>query len=106
MGQNQATRGPQVFILVSFSRIRSDFQFRFGYLFLTLCVSHGSASRRSGASCGDAQLHGPTCDPGTDIGSWGANFRMWGWLKIKPPGDRRFWSMFPLTRVSFGFPVF
>ena len=26
--------------------------------------------------------------------------------KIKPPGDRRFWSMFPLTRVPFGVPIF
>ena len=25
--------------------------------------------------------------------------------KIKPPGDRRFWSMFPLTRVPFGVPI-
>ena len=25
----------------------------------------------------------------------------WVWVKIKPPGDRRFWSMFPLTRVPF-----
>ena len=28
------------------------------------------------------------------------------WVKIKPPGDRRFWSMFPLTRVPFGAPIF
>ena len=26
---------------------------------------------------------------------------MWVWLKIKPEGLRRFWSMFPLTRVPF-----
>ena len=31
----------------------------------------------------------------------------WVWVKIKPPGDRRFWSMFPLTRVPFGgYPIF
>ena len=28
------------------------------------------------------------------------------WVKTKPPGDRRFWSMFPLTRVPFGVPIF
>ena len=27
-------------------------------------------------------------------------------VKIKPPGDLRFWSMFPLTRVPFGVPIF
>ena len=26
----------------------------------------------------------------------------WVWLKIKQVGLRRFWSMFPLTRVDFG----
>ena len=31
---------------------------------------------------------------------------IWVWVKIKPPGDRRFWSMFPLTRVPFGVPIF
>ena len=30
---------------------------------------------------------------------------MWVWVRIKP-GDRRFWSMFPLTRVPFGVPIF
>ena len=25
----------------------------------------------------------------------------WVWFKINPLGDRRFWSMFPLTRVPF-----
>ena len=25
----------------------------------------------------------------------------WVWLKIKPEGLRRFWSMFPLARVPF-----
>ena len=25
---------------------------------------------------------------------------IWVWVKIKPPGDRRFWSMFPLARAS------
>ena len=29
----------------------------------------------------------------------------WVWVKIKPLGDRRFWSMFPLTRVPFGVPI-
>ena len=24
------------------------------------------------------------------------------WVKVKPPGDRKCWSMFPLTRVPFG----
>ena len=29
------------------------------------------------------------------------------WVKIKPPGDHRFGSMFPLTRVPFwGYPIF
>ena len=31
---------------------------------------------------------------------------MWEWVKIKPPGDRRFSSLFPLTRVPFGVPMF
>ena len=31
---------------------------------------------------------------------------MWVWVKIKPPGDRRFWSMFPLTRVPLWFLIF
>ena len=30
----------------------------------------------------------------------------WVWVKINPPGDRRFWSMFPLTRVPVGVPMF
>ena len=30
----------------------------------------------------------------------------WVWVKIKPPGDRRCWSMFPLARVPFGVPIF
>ena len=30
---------------------------------------------------------------------------IWVWVKIKPPGDRRFWSMFPLTRVPFEVPI-
>ena len=30
----------------------------------------------------------------------------WVWVKMKPPGDRRFWSMLPLTRVPFGVPIF
>ena len=29
----------------------------------------------------------------------------WVWVKIKPPGDRRFWSMLPLTRVPFWVPI-
>ena len=28
------------------------------------------------------------------------------WLKIKQEGLRRFWSMFPLTRVPFGYRFF
>ena len=28
------------------------------------------------------------------------------WVKIKPPGDRRFWSMFPLTRGPFWVHIF
>ena len=30
----------------------------------------------------------------------------WVWVKIKPTGDRRFWSMFPLARVPFWVPMF
>ena len=30
---------------------------------------------------------------------------MWVWVKIQP-GDGRFWSMFPLTRVPFWVPIF
>ena len=30
---------------------------------------------------------------------------IWRWVKMKPPGDRRFWSFVP-TRVSFWLPVF
>ena len=30
----------------------------------------------------------------------------WVWVKIKPPGDHRFWSMCPLARVPFGVPIF
>ena len=30
----------------------------------------------------------------------------WVWVKIKPPGDHRLWSMFPLARVPFGVPTF
>ena len=26
--------------------------------------------------------------------------------QIKPPGDRRFWSMFPFTGVPFWVPIF
>ena len=28
-------------------------------------------------------------------------YNIWVWLKIKQEGLRRFWSMFPLTRVPF-----
>ena len=31
---------------------------------------------------------------------------MWVWLKIKQEGLRRFWSMFPLSRVPFGYRFF
>ena len=27
---------------------------------------------------------------------------MWVWVKVKPPGDHKFWSMFPLARVPLG----
>ena len=27
-------------------------------------------------------------------------------VKINPPGDRKLWSMFPLTRVPFGVTLF
>ena len=30
----------------------------------------------------------------------------WVWVKTKPPGDRRFLSMFPLARISFWVPFF
>ena len=30
----------------------------------------------------------------------------WVWLKINQEGFRRFWSMFPLTRVSFWYRLF
>ena len=29
---------------------------------------------------------------------------IWVWVKIKPPGDRRFWSIFPFARVPLGYP--
>ena len=28
------------------------------------------------------------------------------WVEIKPSGDRKYWSMFPLTRVPFWVPIF
>ena len=31
---------------------------------------------------------------------------IWVWLKIKQEGLRRFWSMFPLTRVPFWYRFF
>ena len=32
---------------------------------------------------------------------------IWVWVKIQPPGDRRFYSLFPFTRVPFwGYPIF
>ena len=31
--------------------------------------------------------------------SW-LSFCIWVWVKIKPPGDRRFESLFPFTRAS------
>ena len=34
------------------------------------------------------------------------NTAMWVWLKIKQAGLRRFWSMFPLTRVPFWYWFF
>ena len=30
---------------------------------------------------------------------------IWVWVKIKPTGARRFWSMFPLARVPFWVPI-
>ena len=35
---------------------------------------------------------------------WTSKRGIWVWLKIKPPGDRRFWSMVPFTRVPFWVP--
>ena len=34
------------------------------------------------------------------------HFSKWVWVKIKVPGDRRFWSMFPFTRLTFWVPNF
>ena len=31
---------------------------------------------------------------------------VWVWVKIKPPGDRRFWSMFPFTMIPFWVHIF
>ena len=31
---------------------------------------------------------------------------LWVWVKIKPPGDRRFESLFPFTRVTCWVPIF
>ena len=30
----------------------------------------------------------------------------WTWVKIKPPGDRRFQSIFPFIRVPCWLPIF
>ena len=35
--------------------------------------------------------------------SWQTLSNIWVWVKIKPPGDRRFWSIFPFTRVPLGY---
>ena len=35
-----------------------------------------------------------------------AKIDKWVWLKIKQEGLRRFWSMFPLTRVAFWYRFF
>ena len=41
------------------------------------------------------------------VGGWRAGQNpTWVWVKIKPPGDHRFWSMLPLTRVPFWVPIF
>ena len=37
---------------------------------------------------------------------WNGVNIIWVWVKIKPPGDYRFWSMLPLARVPFGVPIF
>ena len=38
---------------------------------------------------------------------WLTHVSIWVWVKIKPPGDHRFWSMLPLTRASlFGVTLF
>ena len=35
------------------------------------------------------------------------DFGIWVRVKIKPSGDRRFWSIFPFTRLPFGgYPIF
>ena len=36
-------------------------------------------------------------------GDWGGS---WVWVKIKPAGDHRFWSLVPFTRVPFRVPIF
>ena len=33
------------------------------------------------------------------VKNWHSN--LWVWVKIESPGDRRFWSFFPITRVPF-----
>ena len=31
---------------------------------------------------------------------------IWEWVKIKPTGDSRFWSMFPFAKNPFWVPIF
>ena len=34
------------------------------------------------------------------------SYSTWVWVNIKPPEDRRFWSMYLFTRVPFWVPIF
>ena len=46
----------------------------------------------------------------TFVGSWvclkNGGTPKWVWVKSNPPGDRRFWSMFPFTRIPFWVHIF
>ena len=43
---------------------------------------------------------------GKAAGLLSRGFFMWVWVKTKPAGDHRVWSMLPLTRVPFWVPMF
>ena len=56
----------------------------------------------SNQACGRrASRNGPFCWAGVKNRT-----PKWVWIKIKTPGDRRFWSMFPLARVPLWVRIF
>ena len=70
---------------------------------MKLDLGEPSAAFGEGGNPYDGHKPGPFCHL-LHLGYWFSGSLVatyWVWLKVKQPGLRRFWSMFPLTRAPF-----